>query len=57
MAKSEERAALIREEDRRRMMTVIGTYLITQRDRGVLDEDAAAVLEDVRAALLAQEPR
>lgn len=41
-----------REQDRQRVEDVIVTYVITQRDRGVLDEDIVAALDKVKAALL-----
>lgn len=45
---------IIREQDRERVENVIVTYLITQRDRGVLDEDIVAVLDKVKQAVLDQ---
>lgn len=45
---------LLRELDRERVENVIVTYVITQRDRGVLDEDIVSVLEKVKVAILEQ---
>lgn len=42
--------------DRERVKTVIGTYVVSQRDRGVLDEDIVAVLDEIKEAVLAQKP-
>jgi len=46
---------IVREQDRERVENVIVTYLITQRDRGVLDEDIVAVLDKVKQGILDQE--
>lgn len=45
---------LLRELDRERVENVIVTYVISQRDRGVLDEDIVSVLEKVKVAILEQ---
>ena len=45
---------IVREQDRERVENVIVTYIITQRDRGVLDEDIVAVLDKVKQGILDQ---
>lgn len=50
------RSPIDRDQDRQRMTSVIGPYLVTQRDRCVLDEDIVAVLTDLADAVRAQVP-
>jgi hypothetical protein len=50
------KSEILREQDRERVENVIVTYLITQRDRGVLDEDIVTVLDKVKQAVLDQSP-
>lgn len=49
------KSEILREQDRQRVEDVLLMYVITQRDRGVLDEDIVAVLDKVKKALLEQD--